>query len=519
MRFHGEADDDAYEVVVIGSGAGGLAAASVLARLGVKVLVVERHDRPGGYLHSFRREGFEFDSAVHLVGGCGETPSGPGLVRRLLGGLGVAGRCDFVRVDPFYSAIFPGLRLDARSGPEAFAEAHAERFPAEKDGFRSLLEVCRRARNESRLAAEMSPGAFMRLAEAAPTLFQHRRATLSDVAAAHLKDPRAQAVFGALWPYLGLPPSRVSFLYFASMLMSYVEDGAWYCKGSFQKLAYAMAHALVRDGGELLLKSSVRRIQVQNGVVKGVVLENGQRIEAPVVISGVDAAQTFEELVGSEHLAPRFLRALRRMRVSLSAFVVYGATGLDLRGAGATHEMFLYDTWDHDADYANLLRGEFSRIGFAVPTLVDPGLAPPGGHAFQITVPLPYDLVPSWRRDKQRITERLLTRADAAFPGLLRSLVFALGGTPRTLERYTLNQKGAMYGWELTPDQVGPGRLGEESPLKGLMLAGHWTRPGAGVYGALSSGLSAAERVLGIDTEEMWRRLEGAHTSLAPTCR
>lgn len=517
MRFHGEARDDAYEVVIIGSGVGGLVAASALARLGVKVLVVERHNRPGGYLHSFRREGFEFDSAVHLIGGCGDTPEGPGLVRRLLDGLRVGERCDFARVDPFYSAVFPGLRVDARSGIEGFAEAHARHFPAEAQGFRALLEVCRRARREVRLASEMGTGAFMQLAEAAPTLFQHRRATLEDVVGVHLRDPRARAAFGALWPYLGLPPSRLSFLYFASMLMSYVEDGAWYCKGSFQRLANALAAALARDGGELLLKSIVRRIQVQGGVVKGVVLENGQRIEAPVVISGVDAAETFEELVGPQHLQPRFLRALGRMRVSLSAFVVYGATRLDLRAAGAAHEMFLYATWDHDADYANLLRGEFSRIGFTVPTLVDPELAPPGCHVFQITVPLPYDLVPSWREAKDGIVERLLDHAEAAFPGLRRNLVFALGATPRTLERYTRNQRGAMYGWELSPDQVGPGRLGEESPLKGLVLAGHWTRPGAGVYGALSSGLSAAGRVLGIDDEELWRRLEGRPTRPLPT--
>ena len=98
---------------------------------------------------------------------------------------------------------------------------------------------------------------------------------------------------------------------------------------------------------------------------------------------------------------------------------------------------------------------------------------------------------------------------NRAFPGLLDKLVLVFGATPRTLERYTLNQRGAMYGWELAPDQVGPGRLAPDGILNGLVLAGHWTRPGAGVYGTLASGLAAARSVQGLaDERALWERLE-----------
>ena len=103
MGVRRESRREAYDAIVVGSGVGGLSAAAVLAQHGRKVLVVERHDRPGGYAHSFQLGPYRFDAAVHLVGGCERGP-----IDGLLRSLGVRELCDFVRVDPFYTAIFPG---------------------------------------------------------------------------------------------------------------------------------------------------------------------------------------------------------------------------------------------------------------------------------------------------------------------------------------------------------------------------------------------------------------------------
>ena len=500
MRFHEEAARDAYDVIVVGSGLGGLTAAALLARAGRSVLVVERHDRPGGYAHAFRRRGYRFDSAVHVVGGCEPGPFEEGaLLHRVLEGLGVRERCDFVRVDPAYRVEWPGTTLEAPSELERFVEAHVEHFPHEAKGIRGFVSDCLTIRTETS-RAEQGAGPQLR-PERFPLLLRYRRATLAQVLEDRIEDPAARAALGALWPFLGLPPSRVSFLYFATMLMSYVADGTYYCRGTFQTLAEALAEALVRRGGELVLRSPVRRILVEAGRTAGVVLENGQRVSAPLVISNADARQTLLELVGEEHFPSRYRQRLAAASTSISAFVVYAATSLDLAESELAHETFLYEGPDHDAAYANSLAGAPSWLSITAPSALDPGLAPPGEQLLVLTSLIDARAAASWREAKPLLQQALLQLAERRLPGLVRELRFAESATPRSFERYTRNQDGALYGFDVTPAQVGPGRLDNETPLPGLLLAGHWTRPGGGVVGVVRSGLRTARIALGLERD------------------
>jgi prolycopene isomerase len=500
MRFHEEARHGHYDAVVAGSGLGGLTSAALLARAGKRVLIVERHDRPGGYAHAFRRRGYRFDSAVHLVSGCEPVPfEAGGALHDLLSALGVRERCDFTRVDPCYRVEWPGLTLEAPCELERFAEVHAERFPRQAKGIRGFLEDCLTIRGEAS-RAEAGETAFVR-PERFPLLLRYRRATLAQVLEARVDDASARAALAALWPYLGLPPSRVSFLYFATMLTSYVADGAFYCRGTFQKLADALVAAAVDAGGELLLRAPVRRILVENGRAAGVRLENGQVVRAPVVISNADARQTVEELCGAEHFPARYLARLHAAPPSISAFVVYAATTLDLAAADLAHETFLYPGPDHEAAHASGLHGEPSWLSLTVPTLVDASLAPEGQHLVVLTTLVGAQQSAAWHELKEPWMESLLVRAERRLPGLRASLRYAEAATPRTMERYTRNSGGAIYGFDVTPAQVGPGRLDNRAPLPGLYFAGHWTRPGGGVAGVVRSGLRTAGLVLGVESD------------------
>lgn len=494
MLFHREARRDRYDVIVVGSGIGGLTAAALLAKQGRSVLVVERHDRPGGYAHSFRRRRWSFDSAVHLVGGAGTTASGRhGLLDRVLGALDVRATCDFVRVDPFYTATYPGLRAVVHAGPEEFVAAHAKLFPSEARGVEQLLRLCWETRREAERAPDPHlVGDLGRMRKLFPHLVKLHRATLGEVMDAHLEDPRLRALFGTLWPYLGLPPSRVSFVYWATMLSSYVHDGAWYCRGTFQRLADALVTGLEAHGGEILLRSPVRRIRVHEGRACGVVLENGQEIDAAEIVSNVDAAQTFEDLIGVEHLPPALGRSLARMRPSISAFVIHAAARLDAASLGLGHENFFFGSLDHDESFEADAARAPRWLSITLPGLADPASSRPGETLLALTTLVPYGDARAWRVEKERYAEDLVALADRAVPGLRDAIFFAEAATPRTMERYTRNRAGALYGWALSPDQVGPARLPTRSPLPSLSLVGHWTRPGGGIYGVVMSGVATA---------------------------
>lgn len=186
---------------------GGLSAAAILAKAGKKTLVIERHDRPGGYAHAFKRRQYLFDAAVHQIGGCEPTVQPrAGLIDRLLRVLGVRDHCSFLKLNPFYTAVFPGFRLAAPIGVEDFFAAHVDHFPGEAQGLCTILELCAALNREVReFPIEQSLWNVVRMPKRFPRLFRYHTATLGRVMDAYLSDPRLKALFAALWPYLGLP--------------------------------------------------------------------------------------------------------------------------------------------------------------------------------------------------------------------------------------------------------------------------------------------------------------------------
>ena len=264
-----EPRSDAYDVVVVGSGLGGVSAAALLAKNGRKVLCVEQGDGAGGFAHGFKRDNYKFDSAIRVIAE-GE------MVEGLLSYLGVKDRCKLTLIDHMYRVYFPGYNLFAPIGLKEFMEAHIREFPQEAEGIRKFFGLRRQMFLETaQLPMQLSPGEMADAMARFPTLFKYRTATLDDVMNDFFKDPRLKALCSALWPYMGTTPKRLSFFAY-SQFLGVLIDGPFYCQGTFQNLVDAFVTALERNGGELVLKTAVTKILVEGGKVQGVKLSTGR---------------------------------------------------------------------------------------------------------------------------------------------------------------------------------------------------------------------------------------------------
>jgi phytoene desaturase len=479
------------DVVVIGSGLGGLSAAALLARAGLRVAVVERNDHPGGYAQAFRRGPYVFDPAIHFT-----MDAGPrGFAPEMLAHLGVADQVTFAPTGHTYSARFPGLTIDAVPGRGAFLAAHQRWFPADADGLARLFDMRRDIFAQlAALPQKVGPRGIEDAVTTAPLVFRYRMSTLHDVLGEYLADPRCRAAIGSIWPYVGSPPSRMSFLLFNQMLET-LHTGTYYPLGSFQTLADALVAAVSQNGGEVLLGSEVTKIVVDDGRAAGVRTADGQVLGARAVISNADAYQTFGELVGWDLLPGRLRQRLVRGCLAPSAFALYGVLRADPAELGLAHENFVFATWDHDQTWADIQQSRPGGIWLSVPTIVDPSLAPPGTHLAIVTSLAPARADGTWRQMRDSYTTALLGAVEQGIPGVRDAFEIVEVATPDTLHRYTRNRGGAAYGWENIPSQTASKRLAHRTPIDGLFLSGHWSEEGTSSLRVLTSGRAVAAMV------------------------
>jgi len=438
------------------------------------VLLVEKESRIGGYIRPLVSGPYEFDIGARLLMGCRpDGPFGPGTTYALLDQLGVADQCEFIPLQPFTSIRLPGLTYPMWSGRQAFVDGMRGLFPTGLEKLPQLLDLCNRL---------YQTGKAFTLAK------------LEEVLTSYVPDPRPRVALGALWSYLSLAPERASFLMWAVLMATYIEEGAYYCKGGLHCLADALAESFIRQGGELLLDSEPTKIFVENRAVAGVRLAGGREVFAPMIVSSMDPRRVIGELIDADQVPASYHRKLKSFEPSNTGINISLITDLDLPALGFGFETLVYDGWDEDQIQRNPTNGQVGMFPLTVTTVADPGLAPPGQHLVSAFCSLPGDLKlsPQAQSDYAAVFFAELKRQ---IPQLEDHLMLARNDNHP--DGYLTHAFGPIYGWAISPRQSGLGRLGQHPPIKGLHFAGQWTRPGPGVMPAILSAMAVVQRILG----------------------
>ncbi len=503
-----------FDAIVIGSGIGGLAFASIMARLRKwRVLALERHFKIGGFTHTFTRPGgWSWDVGLHYVGEMGDGMRARGLFDFITGG-----EMQWHPMPDVYDVfVYPDLEVGACKGEANFRRALTGAFPAERANieqyFRDLKSST--AWMERHFTAMAAPAPLSWMVRLVNRLTARPSLDLTQkYLETRFRDPRLRAVVTLQWADYGMPPGHSAFATHA-MIATHYLNGAWYPNGGAGEIAKAAGGVIRAAGGDLLPNHDVTRILLESNRAVGVEVfvkkgKDGSRAEfrAPVIVSDAGAWNTFTRLLPSGCLP--FHKELETPPAGFEVVELFLGLRGDPRELGFQGENhWIFSCFDHDQMYTErnqLLEGRASMAYLSFPSLKDPRAK---RHTAEIIAPFSYQSLEAYREEpwrrrgedyesaKNRITQALLDLMERHHPGFRDLIEYTELGTPLTFEHFTDAPSGAIYGYPGTPDRYRKPWLSPVTPIRNLYLTGSDAAM-LGIMGALMGGVLTASRLLG----------------------
>lgn len=521
----GRAAND-YDVVVIGSGIGGLSCAALLTRLGRKVCVLEQHYTAGGFTHSYEREGYEWDVGVHYIGEV-HKPHAP--LRRIFDVIS-DGKLEWAPMDACYDRIIIGEQhYDFVAGKDNLAAELKKHFPDEAEAideyFRLVLKVSHSM--QAYFAGQAMPPRIARVYEKLKRFRVPKECFMStrEVLEGLTQNQQLIAVLTGQWGDYGLPPADAAFIMHAAVTKHYFAGGNYPVGGSW-KIAETIIPVIRSGGGEVFTYAKVKELLIEDGRATGVTMDDGSVIRARSVVSSAGVDLTFGTLLPeAERQRHGYVGKLKEVKPSHGHLCIYaGFKGTAQELGLPKTNLWIYPDADHEGNMRRFLDDPLKTLPMlyvSFPSAKDPDWDKhyPGKSTVEVITLGRYEWFQPWAKEtwnhrgaeyealKKQFGERMLEGLYQQMPQLRGAIDYWELSTPLSTEYFGMYKHGEIYGLDHDLHRFEQRWLHPVTPVKGLYLTGQDICT-AGVGGALMGGVLTTAAMMGSKAGQVFKLIK-----------
>ena len=515
-RYRSTRVDADYDVIVIGSGIGGLCSAALLSQMGKKVLVLEQHYTAGGFTHAYEREGYEWDVGVHYIGDMGRKSQGRGLFDYISGG-----QLKWAEMDPVYDRIILGdEHFDFVAGKENFKNSLKLQFPDDTVAIDQYVDLVTTTTKYmaavSQTKAMPRPLAKLMSLSSKNKFPDYALDSSYNVLKGLTDNEKLIGVLCGQWGDHGCPPKESVFLMHA-LIAGHYFNGGFYPVGGASKIAETIIPQIQVSGGDVLTYADVQEILIVDDRAVGVEMVDGHCLYADYIISNAGVVNTFTKLLPAA-ISDKF--GYRDSVQSLATSMSHGGMYIGLRGTADELQLPKTNLWiyldqHHDENVAALRKDPSAPLPLvyvSFPSAKDPNFQRrhPGRSTIEIVIgPCDFEQYRQWadktwgkRGDdyealKADLSERMLAALYKQLPHLQGKIDYSEVSTPLSTNHFCRYKQGEAYGLAHTKARFEQEWLTPKTRVKGLYLTGQ-DLISCGVVGALMAGMVTAMSVVGL---------------------
>ncbi|NHJ84525.1 MAG: hypothetical protein FK734_03635 [Asgard group archaeon] len=492
-----------YDVIIIGAGMGGLGAGIYLQGKNPKLrtLILEHNNMPGGYVSGFTRKGFYFDLGAEGMLNFENSRNYQTLKEFNF-------KHKFYRIDPVESTFVDKNNfLNMYASKENLLHEIEKTYPHEKENVERFLGICKKIDNDIKkggfTSSKLSFKQILKVVFKYPNLLKFGMMKFSNFMDKYLTEPAVKNMFGfyCMWP--GVRSDELKAPVAASIISDILAGGLHYPKGGMLDFALKLTDLYLINGGKIQYQSTVKKIIVENGIAKGVQLENGEIIKANWLISNGDLVRTIKDYVGEEYFPDKYIAKINTIGHSLTGIALFlGVENIDL--SSLPPHFHIRDHSDFNEMISKVREGDFdlNTIAVRIPGNIDSSIENNGKKTIIVLSFAPYEWNKNWSAEngrerngeykalKEEIYNKIIQKLERVIPEISKHIILKELSTPLTYERYNLVSKGAWYG-----PRFGQRLPNLQTPIPNLLFAGSNVK-GAGVGGSFRSGLETAKYLL-----------------------